>query len=131
MGFLSKLSSVSLATLAIANAAEILPVSNQKDVIANSYVVVMKDDISSEAFDTHKQWLLSIHSGNSTRMEAGFTGTPKHTYTTLLKGYSGMFDDHAIQEISNDDNVCVSPANLLRSIKMQFTADNRKPRLPI
>lgn len=112
MGFLSKLSSLSLATFAVVNAAEILSVSNQKDVIPNNFIIMMKKDISSDAFDAHKEWVSSIHLENSTRMDAGFDGTAKHTYS-LMKGYSGQFDEHAIQEIAGHDDVCIPSYNVV------------------
>ncbi|KAL1953731.1 hypothetical protein VTO42DRAFT_2330 [Malbranchea cinnamomea] len=108
MGVFSKLLYLSFAVTASVNAGEILSVANKDSVIPDTYIVVLKEGVSTQEFNAHKNWVNEIHRTNLTRRDLGFTGELKHSYDFGghgLKGYSGKFDATAIQEIANDPNV--------------------------
>ena len=106
MAIFSKLLCLSLAAASFASAADILSISNTQDVIPDSYIVVMKDEVSATAFEAHKNWLSETHRTNMTRRDMGFDGRVKHSYNFgRMKGYSGKFDQAAVDEIANDPNV--------------------------
>ena len=116
MAIFSKLLCLSLAAVGFVNAADILSVSNSEDVIPDSYIVVMKDEVSASAFEAHKNWLSETHRTNMTRRDLGFDGSVKHSYDFgRMKGYSGKFDRAAVDEISNDPNVRYLPCHFSRS----------------
>lgn len=108
MAIFSKLLCLSLAAAGFVNAADILSVPNTDNVVPDEYIVMMKDDVSVDAFASHKNWLAETHRTNMTRRDLGYNGDVKHSYDFGgLKGYSGKFDHSAMEEISNDPNVCL------------------------
>lgn len=102
-GFFTFLS-FSLAALSVTNAAHILSVPKGAEVVPNGYIVVMKDDTSQQDFSSHRVWISSIHH-NKTRRGLDGAGV-KQTYDfDHLRGYSGIFDEDTIKDISNDPKV--------------------------
>ncbi|OAL68916.1 serine protease [Trichophyton violaceum] len=102
-GFFTILS-FSLAALSVTNAAQILSVPKGAEVVPNGYIVVMKDDTSQQDFSSHRVWISSIHH-NMTRRGLDGAGV-KQTYDfDHLRGYSGIFDEDTIKDISNDPKV--------------------------
>lgn len=104
MGFLSKVLSVSLATLAVANAGEILSFGNSKDVIPGSYIIVMNDGVSDNEFNTHRNWASGVHRRSINRRSESGLGRTFNFHG--WKAYSGEFDEVTIQNIANNTAVC-------------------------
>lgn len=107
MHYIGKLLSLSLAALPLVQAAPIHTAADTEDVIPNSYIVVMKDDLSTETFDNHRNWVSNFRTRNgmASRVRGADHGV-KHTYDFgILKGYSGIFDDDAIQSIADTPDV--------------------------
>ncbi|EEP82668.1 predicted protein [Uncinocarpus reesii 1704] len=101
MGLIKRLLLVSLSLLSAVNAAEILSLGNSEDVIADSYIVVMKDGLSQTAFDTHKTEVSSI-----SKRKRDATAVLKHSFDfTGFRGYSGTFDEATIREIATNPAV--------------------------
>lgn len=109
MHYLGKLLSLSLAVLPLAQAAPIHKAADAEDVIPNSYIVVMKDDLTSETFDNHRNWVSNIHTrGGISRRVRGTEHGVRRTYDFgSLKGYAGIFDEDTIQSIANTPDVTI------------------------
>lgn len=108
MGLFARIFSFSLLALSSVRAAEILPSESSDEIVPNSYIVVMNDGLSNQEFNTHRSWAASIHHVNLEKRGGGNLGGMKHTFDfSGMKGYSGVFDEETIQEISSDTNVCI------------------------
>lgn len=109
MGVVSKILPFALAALS-ANAAEILSAPAGAETIADKYIVVMKDSVSSKDFDAHTEWVTNTHRRALGRRGAAAHDGMKKTYTfgTGMKGYSGAFDKATIKEIAKREDVCQS-----------------------
>ncbi|KAF2655629.1 hypothetical protein K491DRAFT_704488 [Lophiostoma macrostomum CBS 122681] len=96
-------------------AAPLLSTTNAEEV-PNSYMIVFKKHVQASDAKDHHEWVQSIHTkSESDRMELRkrsqfplvdevFEGL-KHTYTDVLKGYSGHFDDETIEQIRRHPDV--------------------------
>jgi hypothetical protein len=95
--------------------APLLSTTNAEEV-PNSYMIVFKKHVKDSDAKDHHEWVQSIHTqSESDRMELRkrsqfpladevFEGL-KHTYTDVLKGYSGHFDDETIEQIRRHPHV--------------------------
>jgi oryzin len=92
-----------LAALSILPA---LVAAKKGDIVPDSYIVVLKDDISASAFASHRAWANDLHSAAlAKRGDTGLHGL-RHTYNMgKLKGYAGTFDKETIAEISGRSEV--------------------------
>lgn len=73
------------------------------DIIPGQYIVVMKDDITTEGFTSHQDWVGTAHTKRSGN---GGSHAFTHTYKVGgLKGYAGKFDDATIEEIASRPEV--------------------------
>ncbi|KAI1912735.1 subtilisin-like serine protease [Ophidiomyces ophidiicola] len=106
MVFFSKVFPLALVALSV-NGAEILSAPAGAEVIKNSYIVVMKDDVSSQDFDSHRDWVANIHHERLARRGSTDVGGMRFTYKFdgALKAYAGSFDKETIQEIAKRPNV--------------------------
>ncbi|KAF3480956.1 subtilisin-like protease [Arthroderma uncinatum] len=88
-------------------AAEIVPAPRGMEAIPDSYLVVMKDGILANEFDTHKEWIGGLLRHGSGANEAGEGGWGvQHTFNIAgLQGYSGNFDRQIIQKIAHHPKV--------------------------
>ncbi|KAI1911198.1 Secreted subtilisin-like serine protease sub5 [Ophidiomyces ophidiicola] len=94
-----------LAAVSAVNAADILAASRPQDVIADQYIVVMKNDVSAESFSSHRSWVADMHHSDLTKRSLVGHGI-KRTYDFhSMKGYSGVFDKKTIKEIAKNPNV--------------------------
>jgi hypothetical protein len=94
------------AALPFINAAAIIKPNNQKDVIKDAYIVVMKDGISAEEFSNHRLWAADIHTSRLAKRGSSDISGVKYTYDIgNLKGYSGSFDADTIKEIASSSQV--------------------------
>ncbi|KAJ5552049.1 hypothetical protein N7535_000004 [Penicillium sp. DV-2018c] len=103
MGFL-KLLSMSLATLALVNAGQLVKVNDADAVVPSSYIVVMKEDVSDADFQIHRNWAATVHA-RLARRDSGLTGPGKHFNINGMKGYSASFDDVTAEGIASDPAV--------------------------
>lgn len=92
--------------------------------IPNSYIVLLKEDVSDEAFDFHKLWVSDIQvqsfaaldSSSMVSFEASVNELKFHTKSgginhvfnsTGLKGYSGLFTPEVISLLRRSQDVAV------------------------
>jgi cerevisin len=114
------------------DAAPILSSSNAEE-IANSYMVIFKKHVTSNAAKAHHGWVQDVHlTTQNTRTELRKRGLSfddisyegmKHTYDIGGKflGYSGHFDDEVVEQVRRHPDVSTSQAALISS-QMQVTA---------
>ncbi|KAK2754357.1 Secreted subtilisin-like serine protease sub5 [Arachnomyces sp. PD_36] len=118
--------SLSLAALPLAQAAPIHTVADTENVIPGSYIVVMKDDLTTETFDNHRNWVSNYNARGSmaSRVRGGNHGV-QHTYDFgALKGYAGIFDDDTINSIANTPDVAyIEPDRIMRASKIVTQED--------
>nr|ADB92602.1 serine protease 1 [Actinomucor elegans] len=90
-----------------------LYISPEAEVIANSYIVILKDNLKSHEIKEHATWISSLaqKSNENFRMSDWLnphaaTAGIEHVYDTPnLKGYSGKFDDQVLEAIRQSDDV--------------------------
>ncbi|KAI7898712.1 serine protease 1 [Cokeromyces recurvatus] len=88
-----------------------LYVSPEAEVIQDSYIVVLKNDLKSHEIKEHAEWISALTSSIQIKDEdwlnphitkAGI----RHVYDTpYLKGYSGKFDKQILEAIRQSDDV--------------------------
>ena len=107
MGFFAQVLPVVLATLTAVNGAAIKSLPAGAKAIPDSYIVMMKDSLSTKDFDSHRDWVTNLHRKRLARRGDNKFGGIKHTYKfpTGLKGYAGSFDEESIQEIAKRSDV--------------------------
>ena len=66
-------------------------------MIKNSYIVVLKDDLSTSAVDNHLNFLQAIHEEDPLIAD-GLVGISQ-VYNSYLTGYAGRFTDAVVQRI--------------------------------
>ncbi|EEP78435.1 conserved hypothetical protein [Uncinocarpus reesii 1704] len=104
MGFIKSVAAA-FAALSVVDAAQLLGASS-KDIIPNSYIVVMKDSVSSTEFDSHVSGVTNLHHEHLSKRGSTNFGGLKHMYSINgWQGYSGSFSRDTINEILKDDNV--------------------------
>lgn len=106
VGF-SKFLPFALAALSV-NGAEILSAPAGVQTIPNNYIVVLKDNVSTNDFEAHREWVTAVHHERLARRGTTNVGGMRHTYKYGFKGYAGSFDEETIQEIANRDDVSFS-----------------------
>ena len=74
-----------------------LQAEHQDKAIKNSYIVVLKDDLSTAAVDNHLNVLQAIHEDDPLIAD-GSVGISQ-VYNSYLTGYSGRFTDAVVQRI--------------------------------
>lgn len=95
-----------VAALSAVDAAELLSSANSKDIIPNSYLVVMKDSVSSAELDSHVSWVTDLHHEGMAKRGAKNLGGFKHSYKISgWHAYSGSFDSETLARILDDDKV--------------------------
>lgn len=87
----------------------------------NTYIVILKNDISEASFEEHISWVRTIHSqAEKERTElrehsqSSINGLPSginHVYdiATAFNGYSGDFDEKTINKIKSRSDVSFQP----------------------
>lgn len=73
------------------------------EVIADSYIVVLKKNLPASRLDSHRKWIRAIHEDSiplKDLVDSDIASGIKHTYDTPnLKGYSGKFSEHVLERI--------------------------------
>ncbi|KAI1943052.1 hypothetical protein LOZ66_000747 [Ophidiomyces ophidiicola] len=106
MAILSKISILSIAALAYVDAAELLKVAKDVDIIPKSYIVAMKGNVNDLDFQSHTASIASIHHENLAKRGSSSAGGLKFVYNVHnWKGYSGSFDEDTLRQILNDPKV--------------------------
>ncbi|KAK2859928.1 subtilisin-like serine protease, partial [Arthroderma sp. PD_2] len=109
MGFIVKALPLALAALSTVNGAQILEAGPGAQTIPDKYIVVMKDHMSHEAFDSHTTWVDRTYRRRPMRRgsKAQAMGGMQHTYKfgTGFMAYSGHFDEAMIKDIANNEDV--------------------------
>ncbi|EEP76471.1 proteinase T [Uncinocarpus reesii 1704] len=123
MVLLSTLLPLALAIFSV-DAAKILSAAPGVKTVPNGYIVVMKDGVSSQDFDSHRNWVTQLHHERLARRGSTNVGGMRHTYKTTLKGYSGTFDEETIQEIANRDDVAFIERDQIMTINEIETQPN-------
>lgn len=107
MAPITKVLSLALAALSLTEAAEILSTPPQAEVIPDGYIVVMKKDVSTKDFDSHRDWVTQIHARSIERRNGDAPAGVEHVYkfATGMQGYAGRFDKATVDEIAKNENV--------------------------
>ncbi|KAK2882751.1 Secreted subtilisin-like serine protease sub4 [Arthroderma sp. PD_2] len=98
--------SVFLAAFAAADARAVFKTQSSKsEIIPDSYIVVMKDGVSSEDFKAHVSSVDQIHTTNKAKRGSSTGGMQRQFDIMNWRGYNGHFDPETLEEILNDSNV--------------------------
>ncbi|EER28872.1 subtilisin-like protease, putative [Coccidioides posadasii C735 delta SOWgp] len=122
-----KIATLFFAALSAVEAAKLLTPSDKRDIVPDSYIVVMKDNVSPLKFDSHMSWATNVHHANLARQGSTATGGLKHVYRIDgWQGYSGSFARETIDRIlENDDVDYVEPDR-----RVHLTALTTQPNAP-
>ncbi|KAK2741059.1 Secreted subtilisin-like serine protease sub11 [Myotisia sp. PD_48] len=105
MTFINTLA-VCLAALSAVDAASLLNMNNKANIVKDAYIVVMKDRVSTQAFDSHVSWVSNTHQKNIAKRGITTTSGLKHQWDINgWKAYSGSFDEDTLREILRNHNV--------------------------
>nr|AJD23187.1 alkaline serine protease [Onygena corvina] len=96
-----KVISVFLAAVAAVDARAFFHNKGGNDIIPNSYIVVMKDGISTQEFESHISSVSATHAKRSTEL----VGHKDSFNINGWRAYNGHFDAATLESILNDDNV--------------------------
>ena len=98
-----------------------LQAEHQDQVINNSYIVVLKDDLPTSAVDNHFNFLQAIHEEDPLIAD-GPVGISQ-IYDSYLKGYAGRFTDAVVQQIRGMPEVSfVEQDSIVHAFETQFSA---------
>ncbi|RUS17373.1 peptidase S8/S53 domain-containing protein [Endogone sp. FLAS-F59071] len=79
------------------------------EVIADSYIIVLKKDLPADRLDSHRKWIRAVHEDSiplKDLVDSDIAAGIKHTYDTPnLKGYSGKFSEHVLERIRASEEV--------------------------
>lgn len=76
------------------------------EVIPDSYVVVLKDGVTHDQFESHQEWAMAKHTNRMHRRDdTSLTGPHTRYNLGKLYGYAGSFDNSTIEEIRASDDV--------------------------
>jgi oryzin len=94
------------------------------DIIPDSYIVVLKDTVSTSELSSHKSWAQSVHSNAVAKRDVKAKGI-KHSYNFgKLKGYAGNFDKDTIATISTRPEVAYVEADRVVELDAIVTQTN-------
>ncbi|EFR01712.1 oryzin [Nannizzia gypsea CBS 118893] len=99
--------SVFLAAFAVADARAVFKTQSNKngEMIADNYIVVMKDGVSHDDFKAHVSSVASIHTTNKAKRGTNTAGMKREFDIMNWRGYHGHFDRDTLEEILNDSKV--------------------------
>ncbi|KAK2853221.1 Subtilisin-like protease 10 [Arthroderma sp. PD_2] len=113
-----------LSALPAADAAAILNFENKKDIIPDSYIVVLKKDISSDDFKSHVAWATGVHKANVAKRGIDLPGMERTFEMDIFKGYSGVFDRTTLDDLLKDDKVAYVEPDRMASLQAWSTQEN-------
>ena len=94
-----------LLTLSTADAAALLNYGNKKDIIPDSYIVILKNDTSSADFDSHVSWVTNVHDVAAAKRGLSLPGLKQTFDFHGFRGYTGSFDRSTLDDLLKDDKV--------------------------
>ncbi|CAO3694961.1 unnamed protein product [Rhizopus stolonifer] len=100
----------------------------ESETVSGSYIVVLKDDLSTEQVQDHAEWISSMvaaHAYNTGDfLDSSFKAGIKHVYEIPnLKGYAGHFDKNVLDAIRRSEEVeFVEEDSLLYANELQRNA---------
>lgn len=104
--FTFRFSTLLFVTLSLLNLAASFSIPEdavEGDVIPNSYIVVMKEDIAPEVISRHETWVSNSSVIARRLMKRGrrrsLAGLRRRYRLGKLKGYTGEFDSQTVEEI--------------------------------
>ncbi|KAI1914258.1 Secreted subtilisin-like serine protease sub4 [Ophidiomyces ophidiicola] len=110
-----KFLSVLLSALAAVDAAEVLSVSNKKDIIPDSYIVVLKDEVPDSEVRAHVSWVQTTQKVGNMKRNNTVSGLKSTFHIGQFQGYLGSFDQDTLAKILRDDKVkYVEPNRIMR-----------------
>lgn len=78
--------------------APLVEVEHIHGTINNSYIVVLKDDVSPLLMQNHLNFLQSAHQSDAL-LDDGVASGLRHVYDTHIKGYAGQFTNGVLDQI--------------------------------
>ncbi|PGH06502.1 hypothetical protein GX51_02326 [Blastomyces parvus] len=110
MHFFDTILPLALVALSTADAAAIVKAPRSGDLVPNSYIVVMKANTSDDKFESHRSWVSNkLSAGDSAVTNGGVR--KEYNLGSQFRGYSGVFGDDAIKQISDDEDVAFVEQN--------------------
>ncbi|WEW60154.1 Secreted subtilisin-like serine protease sub4 [Emydomyces testavorans] len=119
-----KVLSVVFAAVSAVDAAKVLEVSNKQDIIPDSYIVVMKDEIPMSELKAHVSWVTNTHNSGNARRDHNITGVKSTFSINSFRGYVGDFDGDTLDKILNNEKVKFVEPNRVMTIQGNVTARN-------
>ncbi|EEP79731.1 conserved hypothetical protein [Uncinocarpus reesii 1704] len=112
------------ALIACTDASKLLGFENKRNIIPNSYIVALKEDVPEHDFDAHMAWVSNVHSASVAAAGSASTSGVKFTFKINgWKGYSGSFDDNTLNELLANENVdYIEPDRLSRIASVESQA---------
>ena len=103
-----------------------LQAEHQDQAVNNSYIVVLKDDLSTFATDNHFNLLQAINEEDPLIVDVP-TGISQ-VYNSYLKGYAGRFTDAVVQRIREMPEVSfIEQDSIVRAFETQHSATWVRP----
>ncbi|KAF3480152.1 Subtilisin-like protease 11 [Arthroderma uncinatum] len=94
------------AALSAVDAASLINSVDDKDIVPDSYLVVMKDSVSPIDFDSHVAWATDLHRESISKRGSESLDGFKHSYKINgWHAYSGSFHRETLNEILRNDKV--------------------------
>ncbi|KAK2740928.1 Subtilisin-like protease 3 [Myotisia sp. PD_48] len=101
-----KVLSLALAAFVAVDARAVFHNKGSKaDIVADSYIVVLKDGVSTEDFNAHVAWVSNTHDANKIKRGGNTMGMQRKYEINNWKGYNGFFDEETLEEILNNPKV--------------------------
>lgn len=95
-----------LSFFSAVNAAPFMkPNNGTGKYIPDSYIVLLKRDISHDDFELHKRWASDVHKRDVAKRGISFSGIGHSWATGSFRGYSGVFSRDTIEEIMKHEHV--------------------------
>lgn len=115
MHFIRSLAVLSAAFIPFQAAAAPLPATSSEptfsiaragEKVPDRYIVVLKKDVDSQAFEAHMASAMAIHKNRLVRRDdPSLVGLEKKYEFGSFKGYYGSFDSSTIEQINDSDEV--------------------------
>nr|AJD23192.1 subtilisin-like protease [Onygena corvina] len=104
--FSLKTLSIVLAALAAVDARAVFKTQGKKTgIIADSYIVVMKNSVSADDFKAHVASVGEIHKNNKAKRGTNTAGMKRKFDIMNWRAYNGHFDAETLEAILNDSKV--------------------------
>jgi len=94
--------------------------SADADIVPDSFIIVLKDGVSSAEFNTHTEFVSQLHNQSITQQKTSLAGL-KQTWSIYdnFKGYAGQFDQATVDQIATRTEVkYIEPDRVMRTQAM-------------